>query len=188
MRKIATFALLLALGGGVQAAADYVIDGSGAGMHASVNFKAGHVGISSLWGRFNDVTGRFSYDKDNVEASRIEVVIDPASIDTNHPARDEHLRTSDYLDVQKYPESSFVSTAIEKTGEGEYRITGDFTLHGVTREITIDARRTGEGETVFGDYRVGFEGQARIDLADWGINVMPSSQLDLFLAIEGVRQ
>ena len=187
MRKIASIALLLAVSGAAQAA-DYVIDGSGAGMHTSVNFRAGHVGISSLWGRFNDVTGTFSYDKDNVEASQIQVMIDPASIDTNHEARDNHLRTSDYLDVERFPEAKFVSTSVEETGEGQFQITGDFTLHGVTRPVTFEAWRTGEGETVFGDYRVGFEGETTIDLADWGINVMPSSELDLFLAIEGVRQ
>lgn len=187
MKRLAGLALIAALSTPAFGA-DYVIDGSGAGMHTAVNFRVSHIGISSLWGRFNDVTGRFSYDAENPEATQIEVNIDPASIDTNHEARDNHLRTSDYLDVEKYPEAKFVSTKVEEAGEGQYLITGDFTLHGVTKPITIEARRTGEGESPFGDYRVGFEGETTINLADWGINVMPSSELDLFLAVEAVRQ
>src|SRR5690606_9698250 len=120
---------------------------------------------SSLWGRFDDVTGRFTYDAADPAATRIEVDIDPASINTNHEERDAHLRTSDYLDVERYPEARFVSTSVEQTADGQYRITGDFTLHGVTRPITFDAHRTGEGDTPFGDYRVGFEGEVTLDIS-----------------------
>jgi polyisoprenoid-binding protein YceI len=184
INKLAGTALLLALAGGVNAA-DYVIDGSGAGMHSSINFRASHVGISALWGRFNDVSGTFSYDAGNIGSSQISVKIDPASLDTNHAARDEHLRTSDYLDVTKYPEAGFVSTMIHDLGDGKMHVTGNFTLHGVTKEIAFEATRTGEGETPFGDYRVGFEAQPSLNLPDYGIN---AGTLDLFLAIEGIRQ
>ncbi|MEX0827670.1 MAG: YceI family protein [Haliea sp.] len=188
MIKNAAFALLMTLLAGTGFAADYVIDGTGAGMHSFVQFKASHVGISTMIGRFNDITGNFTYDADNIEASSISVAIDPASIDTNHPARDEHLRTSDYLDVERYPEAGFISTSFTDTGNGTVRISGDFTLHGVTREISIAAHRTGEGQTPFGDYRVGFEGTAQIDVVDFGINLLPDSSLELLLAIEGIRQ
>lgn len=187
MNKLVGTTLLLALAGNVYAA-DYVIDGSGAGMHSAVNFRASHMGISSLWGRFNDISGHFSYDASDIAASSIMVEIATASLDSNHEARDEHLRTSDYLDAEKYPESTFASTSIRDLGMGKLQVTGDFTLHGVTKEISFEAVRTGEGETPFGDYRVGFEAEATIDLADYGINVMPVSQLTLFMAIEGIRQ
>jgi polyisoprenoid-binding protein YceI len=180
-------ALLLAILGTANAA-EYVIDGTGAGMHTSVNFRASHLGISSLWGRFNDITGHFTYDPANVAASSIMVDIDPASLDTNHEARDTHLKTSDYLDVEKYPDAGFVSTAITDQGDGKFGVTGNFTLHGVTKEISFDAVQTGAGESPFGDYRAGFESELVIDLADYGINVAPKSELSLWLAIEGVRQ
>jgi len=169
-------------------AAEYVIDGTGAGMHTSVNFRASHLGISSLWGRFNDITGHFTYDPANIAASSIMVDIDPASIDTNLEARDEHLKTSDYLDVEKFPAAGFVSTAIADKGDGKFAVTGNFTLHGITKEITFNAARTGEGDSPFGDYRAGFEGEVVLDLADYGINLTPKSELSLWLAIEGVRQ
>jgi len=184
MKKLAGTALLLALCGGINAA-EYVIDGSGAGMHTSVNFRASHVGISALWGRFNDVSGSFSYDAGNIAASQITVNIDPASIDTNHEARDTHLRTSDYLDVEKFPEAGFTSTMIHDLGEGKMHVTGNFTLHGVTKEVAFEAVRTGEGETPFGDYRVGFEAETTLDVTEYGIN---AGTLTLFLAIEGIRQ
>ena len=184
INKLAATALLLVLAPAA-GAAEYVIDGSGGGMHTSVNFRASHLGISSLWGRFNDVSGRFTYDAGDVSAAQLSVVIDPASLDTNHLERDTHLRSSDYVDVAAFPEAGFVSTMIHDLGDGKMHITGNFTLHGVTREIAFEAVRTGEGETQFGDYRVGFEGQTTLDTAEYGIN---GGMLTLFLAIEGIRQ
>lgn len=166
-------------------AADYVIDGSGAGMHSSVTFKASHIGISSLYGRFNDISGSFSYDPANVAASKISVDIDPASLDTNHEARDTHLKSADYMDVAKFPEAGFVSTQVHDLGDGKVHVFGNFTLHGVTKEINFEAVRTGQGETPFGDYRVGFEGEAKLNLPDYGIN---AGELTVILAIEGIRQ
>lgn len=188
MKKIILGAAILLATFGTANAAEYVIDGTGAGMHSSVHFRALHAGISALWGRFNDVTGHFTYDPANVAASSIMVDIDPASLDTNHAERDKHLTSADYMDVAKFPTAGFVSTAITDKGNGKFGVTGNFTLHGVTKEITFDAVRTGEGETQFGDYRVGFEGELVIDVTDYGIKVAPKPELRLLLAIEGIRQ
>ena len=189
MKKQALAVALLALAAGTLSgtaqAADYVIDGTGGGMHSSVNFRASHVGISSLWGRFNDVSGTFTYDAANIGASTITVDIDPASLDTNHEARNTHLKTSDYMDVEKFPEAGFASTMVHDLGEGKLHIYGNLTLHGVTKEINFEAVRTGEGETPFGDYRVGFEAETTLDLTEYGIN---AGTLTLFLALEGIRQ
>lgn len=185
MKKVALLALFSALSASVAHADDYVIDGSGAGMHTSIHFKASHIGISSLWGRFNEITGTFSYDADDIGASSIAVNINPASIDTNHDARDAHLSTSDYLHVENYPIATFTSTSVEDLGNGRVRVNGSFTLHGVTKDISFEAVRTGEGETPFGDYRVGFEGELVLNTGDYGINAGP---VELVLAIEGVRQ
>jgi len=184
MQKIAAAALLLVLAAGA-GAAEYVIDGSGGGMHTSVNFRASHLGISTIWGRFNKVSGSFTYDASDIGAARINVEIDPASLDTNHVERDTHLRSSDYINAAAFPQAGFTSTMIQDLGEGRMNVTGNFTLHGVTREIAFEAVRTGEGETPFGDYRVGFEAETTLDTGEYGIN---GGMLTLYLAIEGIRQ
>jgi len=166
-------------------AANYMIDGTGGGMHSSVTFRASHIGISSLWGRFNVISGSFTYDPANVGASTITVNIDPASLDTNLEARDTHLKSADYVDVAKYPEAGFVSTQVHDLGGGKVHVFGNFTLHGVTKEINFEAMKTGEGETPFGDHRVGFEAETTLNLPDYGIN---AGELRLILAIEGIRQ
>lgn len=180
--------LLMALGTSAQAA-EYVIDGTGEGMHASVQWKASHMGISHLWGRFNDITGSFNYDSDNVEDASVEVEIATTSLDSNHEERDQHLMSPDYIDADEYPLATFVSTSVEPTGDDTMRVTGDFTFRDVTKEISFEATRTGQGETPFGDYRAGFEARTSIDAADFGIeNIMPTTKIDLILSLEGVRQ
>jgi polyisoprenoid-binding protein YceI len=113
------------------------------------------------------------------------VSIDPASVDSNHEARDTHLRTSDYLSVDSYPAARFTSSSVEDLGNGSVRVNGTFSLHGATKDISFDAVRTGEGESPFGDYRVGFEGEMVLNTEDYGIN---AGTVELVLAIEGIRQ
>jgi len=168
---------------------DYVIDNKG--MHASIQFKISHLGYSWLWGRFNDFNGSFSYDKNKPETSTIEVNINPGSVDSNHAERDKHLRGKKFLDVEKYPQAKFVSTSFTQNEDGTGILKGDFTLHGVTKPITINVMYIGEGKDPWGGYRIGFEGTSKIALADFGIikNLGPASkELDLIFAIEGVRK
>ena len=170
-------------------AEDYVIDKKG--MHASIQFKISHLGYSWLWGRFNDFDGSFSYDKNNPEKSAVKVTINTSSVDSNHAERDKHLRSDEFLDVGKFPESTFVSTSFKQNKDGSGVLKGDFTLRGVTRPISIDVKFLGEGSDPWGGYRAGFEGKTRIALADYGImkNLGPASkELDLILNVEGVRQ
>ena len=171
-------------------AEDYVIDTKGA--HAFVNFKIKHLGYSWLHGRFNTFDGKFNYDAKNPNASQISVNIDTASLDSNHAERDKHLRGSDFLNVSKYPQASFKSTAIKFDEDGEEAtVTGDFTLHGVTKTITFEIDKIGEGKDPWGGYRVGFEGETSLKLADYGIdyNLGPAStHVDIGLFIEGIRQ
>ena len=171
-------------------AADYVIDTKGA--HAFVNFKIKHLGYSWLHGRFNTFDGQFNYDAKNPNASQISVNIDTASLDSNHAERDKHLRGGDFLNVSKYPQASFKSTAIKFDEDGEEAtVTGDFTLHGVTKTITFEIDKIGEGKDPWGGYRVGFEGETSLKLADYGIdyNLGPAStHVDIGLFIEGIRQ
>ncbi len=168
---------------------DYIIDKKG--MHASIEFKISHLGYSWLRGRFNDFDGKFNYDKANPDASKINVTINTASVDSNHAERDKHLRGDEFLDVKKYPEATFNSTSFKQNKDGSAVLKGDFTLHGVTKPISINVNYINEGKDPWGGYRIGFEGTSRIALADYGIlkNLGPASkELDLIFAIEGIKQ
>ncbi|MDO6747859.1 YceI family protein [Gilvimarinus sp. 1_MG-2023] len=170
-------------------AADYVIDTKGA--HASINFKIPHLGYSLLLGRFNDFSGDFTYDAEDVAASKISVTIDTTSIDSNHAERDKHLRSNDFLAVEEFPEATFVSTKVVDIDDEEFDLVGDLTLRGVTKEITIEVEKVGEGKDPWGGYRVGFEGETEIRLQDFGIekDLGPASRVvELELHIEGIRK
>jgi polyisoprenoid-binding protein YceI len=170
-------------------AADYVIDTQGA--HASINFKIKHLGYSWLTGGFNQFDGKFSYDAAKPEASSVAVTIKTESFDSNHADRDKHIKSDDFLNVSKFPEAKFVSTKVENLGDGNLKIMGDFTLHGVTNSIVIETQKVGEGKDPWGGYRTGFEGSTRIALADYGItyNLGPASTyVELMLNVEGIKQ
>ena len=170
-------------------AATYDIDNEGA--HASINFKIQHLGYSWLTGRFNDFDGSFEYDAAKPADSSINVTIATTSIDSNHAERDKHLKGSDFLDVKKYPTATFKSTGFKSTGEGVGNMTGEFTLHGVTKTITIPVERLGEGNDPWGGYRAGFSGATVLKLSDYGIdyNLGPaSSTVEIELHVEGKRQ
>ncbi|WP_071872211.1 YceI family protein [Atopomonas hussainii] len=170
-------------------AADYVIDKKG--QHAFINFKISHLGYSWLYGTFNDFDGTFSYDEAAPEASKVQVTINTASVDSNHAERDKHLRSGDFLNVDKHPQASFVSTGVAMTGEKTADISGDLTLNGVTKPVVIKAALTGMGQDPWGGYRAGFEGTTTLKLKDFDIamDLGPASQeVQLILSVEGVRQ
>jgi polyisoprenoid-binding protein YceI len=170
-------------------AADYIVDYKGA--HASINFKIKHLGYSWLTGRFDKFGGEFSYDSANVAASKIEVTVDTSSVSSNHADRDKHLRSADFLEVDKFANAKFVSTSVTDKGNDKLEVKGMLTLHGVTKEIIIDAEKIGEGKDPWGGYRVGFSGTTKIGMKDFGIkmNLGPNStHVDLELHIEGIRK
>jgi len=168
----------------------YVIDTKKA--HAFINFRISHLGYSWLHGRFNKFQGEFDFDTANPSNSKIEVRIDPASVDTNHAERDKHIRGKDFFHVKKFPESSFVSTSITRHGgKGALIIKGKFTLHGITRDITIRGEEVGAGKDPWGGYRRGFRGHTTLKLHDYGINynLGPASTIvHLEFSIEGIRK
>ncbi|WP_448212432.1 YceI family protein [Colwellia sp. MEBiC06753] len=187
MKKTLIAALLLGALSPLANAADYIIDTKGA--HASINFKTSHLGISWLTGRFNTFDGKFSYDESNVDAAKIEVNIDTTSLDSNHAERDKHLRSDDFLNTAKFPKASFVSSKITDHGNGKLTVNGDFTLHGTTKNIVIDAEKIGEGKDPWGGYRAGFSGTTQIRLADYGMKeILGPTTVLLELHVEGIRQ
>ncbi|MBX8575050.1 YceI family protein [Pseudomonas cichorii] len=188
-KSLAALALGTALLSAGQAmAADYVIDKEG--QHAFIDFKISHLGYSFIHGTFKDWDGTFSFDAAKPEASKIAVELKTASLFTNHAERDKHISSKDFLDVAKYPEAKFVSTSVKSTGEKTADVTGDLTLHGVTKPIVIKATFNGEGKDPWGGYRAGFNGTSTLNLNDFGIKGPgPTSQtLDLDITLEGIQK
>lgn len=187
----AAFAVLAAytLTAGPASAADYAIDTKGA--HASINFRIKHLGYSWLTGRFDTFGGTFSYDQANPAAAKVNVDIDTASVNSNHAERDKHLRDADFLDVAKFPKATFISKSVTPSEDGRAKVVGDLTLHGVTKEVAIEAAFVGGGADPWGGERVGFTGETKLTLADFGItkNLGPASaDVYLTLEVEGVKQ
>ena len=168
-------------------AADYIVDAKGA--HASINFKIKHLGYSWLTGRFDTFDGKFSYDSNSPEASKITFNVDVTSLNSNHAERDKHLKNKDVLSASKFSTATFTSTSVKDMGNGDLQIVGDMMLKGVTKSMTIDAEKVGEGKDPWGGYRVGFSGTTQLSLADFGVQVFgDSSHATLDIQIEGIRQ
>jgi len=167
-------------------AAEYKIDST----HSFVTFRIQHLGYSWLYGQFRDVEGEFTYDSANPEASRISVLIDPVSLDTNHAERDKHLRSADFLDVNTYEEIRFEGTGY--VGDDTQGIMeGRLTLHGVTKLLNIKITKIGEGKDPWGGYRAGFHGTYTLTRSDFGMRYNLgrfSKSMEIELSIEGVRK
>ena len=191
MKICSTFILAstLLLSSQISQAADYKIDIKG--QHAFIQFRVQHLGYSWLYGNFNKFSGDFSFDKNSPKNAKVNVVINMASVDTNHAERDKHLRSSDFFDVNKYPEMKYVSTHFSPTGKTTGALYGNLTLHGVTKPVTVNLTHMGEGKDPWGGYRSGFSGLAEINRSDFGIdkNLGPASEkVEIILSIEGVKK
>lgn len=181
-------AATLLLGAQAATAAEYKIDKEG--QHAFIQFRIKHLGYSWLYGTFKDFDGGFNFDEKNPAADKVNVTINTSSVDTNHAERDKHLRSADFLNVSKFPQATFVSTGVKKDGD-ELDITGNLTLNGVTKPITLEAKLLGQGDDPWGGYRAGFEAEGKLALKDFNItkDLGPASQeVELIISVEGVRQ
>lgn len=159
--------------------------------HTFIQFKVQHLGYSWLHGNFNNFSGTFYYDENNPEKSSAELTIKTNSIDSNHAERDKHLRSDDFLNVDKFPEAKFISTKYIPGKEGKGTLRGDFTLHGVTKEIDIEIEHFGAGDDPWGGFRRGFEGKTKFRMADFGLVYdlgVKSKDVELSFSIEGIRE
>lgn len=171
---------------GTARAAEYAIDPT----HSFVEFKIQHLGYSWMYGRFNGVSGSFEYDADKPGESAAEVVVDTKTIDTNHAERDKHLRSGDFLDVDKFPKATFKSTGYTGDANGG-KLAGVLTVHGVEKPVEIDLKKVGEGPDPWGGYRAGFVGTYKMTRKDFGIDYdlgPASTSLDLEIGIEGIQK
>ena len=145
---------------------DYDVDAS----HTRVGFAAKHAMVTTVRGSFHDFTSAAHLDEDNPANSSVRIEIQTASIDTGNGQRDEHLRNGDFLEVEKYPTITFVSTKVEQTDGNTYAVTGDLTIKDVTKPVTVNFEKTGAADDPWGNFRVGFEGKTVINRKDWGVN------------------
>jgi polyisoprenoid-binding protein YceI len=137
--------------------------------HTRIGFVARHAMVTKVRGAFNEFEGSAVLNGANPASSTARVTIKAASIDTRNAQRDEHLRSNDFLAMEAYPEITFVSTAVRQTGDTEFELTGDLTIKGVTRSVTIPFSFEGAATDPFGNSRVGFEGSVTINRSDYGV-------------------
>jgi polyisoprenoid-binding protein YceI len=168
------------------AADDYTFDL----VHSSVSFKARHLDISWIHGRFNEVSGKFSLDRTDATKSTFELSIKADSVDTANKARDEHLRQPDYFDTKQFPTIDFKSTSVKEI-KGGYEVTGDFTMHGVTKKITLTLH--GGKEIEFrGTKRTGFSTELALKRSDFGFDKTQIGPIGdealVYIDFEGTRK
>jgi polyisoprenoid-binding protein YceI len=137
--------------------------------HTQTNFSVRHLVISTVRGEFKKTTGAVKIDDKDPTKASVEATIDAASIHTREDKRDEHLRSPDFLDVQKYPTLTFKSTKIEKAGGDKYKVTGDLTLHGTTKPVVLDATLTDPIKDPMGKTRRGLQASTKINRQDYGV-------------------
>ncbi|MFN8379154.1 MAG: YceI family protein [Anaerolineae bacterium] len=143
----------------------YTIDAS----HSDAAFTVRHMVVAKVRGNFKVSKGVLKFDKANPAASSVEVALDSASVSTGDANRDNHLRSADFFDVEKFPTLTFKSTQIETTDGKTGKIYGDLTIHGESRPVVIDADFLGEVKDPWGNNRVAFSGSTKINREDWGL-------------------
>jgi polyisoprenoid-binding protein YceI len=165
--------------------------------HSAIHFSVRHMVVSKTRGRFSRFSGQLEFDPDNPEAAKVDVTIEPASIDTADAQRDGHLRSADFFDVEKFPVASFKSTAVEDLGGDKYRISGDLTIRGITKPVAFDATYEGSGKDPWGGERAGFSAGTTIDRRQFGLEwnkaletggVLVGEKVELSLEVEAVKQ
>jgi polyisoprenoid-binding protein YceI len=137
--------------------------------HSKVEFTVSHMVISEVTGRFTDFDVKMVQTKDDFSGSALITIMKAASINTDNEARDKHLRSADFFEVDKYPEIKFVSTSFEKTGTDSYKVTGDLTMHGITKSVVLDTKLKGQMNDPWGNTRAGFKAAGSVNRKDFGI-------------------
>lgn len=166
--------------------------------HSTVDFRVRHLMIANLRGDFSGVEGTVLFDPRNPENSKVEATISVATINTRDANRDRHLKAAEFLDAEKYPQIKFVSKKIVAAGKDHWKLTGDLTLHGVTKETTLEVEGpTPEAKDPFGNVKIGASATAKINRKDFGLTwnvpleaggVLVSEEVTIHLEVELTRQ
>jgi polyisoprenoid-binding protein YceI len=164
--------------------------------HTGITFSVRHMVVSKVRGRFGKFAGAMHLDDADLSRSSAEVTIDAASIDTGVAERDAHLRSPDFLDVEKFSELRFRSTRVEKVDDTNYRVTGDLTIRDATREVAITVEYGGRGKDPWGNERIGFVARTALDRKDFGLTwnqvleaggILVGDRIEIDLDVQGVR-
>jgi polyisoprenoid-binding protein YceI len=168
--------------------------------HTSVELSVRHMMFTKVRGRFDDVEGTLVIDDDDPNRSKVHVQIGAASIDTGVGDRDKHLRSADFLDADRYPTLTFESKRVEGAMDREgdrFRVVGDLTIRGTTREVTLDVLYAGRGQDPWGSQRAGFEASTKIDRREWGLTwnqaleaggILVGNEISVELGVQAVQQ
>ena len=172
----------------------YTIDPS----HSTAGFKVRHLMVSNVRGEFSGVTGTVVHDPANAANSTVHATIDATTINTRDAQRDAHLKSADFFDVEKYPTITFTSKAVQPLGSGECRVTGDLTMHGVTKEVTFDVEGPHpEAKDPWGNVKSGASASAKLNRKDFGLTwnvgletggVLVGEEVTIHLELEMARQ
>jgi polyisoprenoid-binding protein YceI len=171
---------------------DYTLDTA----HSRIGFAARHAMVTKVRGQFNEFDGSAHLDFADPSKSTAELTIKTESVDTRNDQRDAHLRTNDFFDAPNYPEITFRATSAEKVGDEQYRLTGDLTIKGTTKPVSVDFEFTGTAVDPFGNVRVGFEGSTTINRRDWKVEwnapletggVLVSDKVTLELEVSAIK-
>jgi polyisoprenoid-binding protein YceI len=166
-------------------------------VHSEVGFSVKHMMVSNVRGRFNEVTGYIDFDENDPSTAKIDVEINTNSVDTRQEQRDTHLRSADFFDAENHPKMSFVSTKVEHVKGDNYRVTGDLTIRGTTKPITLDATFEGVSPDPYGGVRSGFSATGKINRHDFGLNynaaieaggVVVGADIKIQLEVEAIKE
>jgi polyisoprenoid-binding protein YceI len=187
-------AVLVVLTASSSLAATWEIDPA----HTAIQFSVRHMMVSNVRGHFGKFTGHVEGDETKPAEARVEATIETASVDTANEKRDEHLRSPDFLDAAKFPTITFKSKKVEKTGEAKWKVTGDLTLHGVTKEVVLDLSDVTQPiKDPMGNLRAGAEVRTTINRQDFGITfnkaldgggVMVGNEITITIDVEVTRK
>ena len=164
--------------------------------HSRIGFVARHAMVTKVRGSFNEFDGSGSFDADNPTRSRLQLTIEAASIDTRNADRDAHLRSNDFFDMETYPEITFTSTKVETVDPEHYRVSGNLTIKGVTKPVTVDFEYTGTAVDPYGNTRIGLDGTTTVNRKDWGVSwnaaleaggVLVSEKVTLEFEVSAIR-
>jgi polyisoprenoid-binding protein YceI len=191
MRRLA-FALMIAVFAcpTARAAETFKIDKD----HTNIVFLVDHLGYSKMVGRFTDFEGQFTFDESSLEANKVTVTIKAESVDTNHKARDDHLRSVDFFNAKEFPTMTFVSTRVERTGEKTGKLHGNVTLLGVTKQVVLDVTFNKRAEHPLPRYNkvmtAGFSARGSIKRSDFGMKFAlggVGDEIQLIIEVEGAK-
>lgn len=159
-------------------------------VHSSVLFGIKHLGVTNFYAVFEDISGTVTFDKEDPSKSVFDLTVPVESIDSRNPKRDQHLKSPDFFNVEQFPTLSFKSTKVEANGD-VYQVTGDFTLHGVTKSITIEFQKGPYGKGMGGEVIAGGETRFTIRRSDYGMNFMEGALGDdvhIIISLEAIKK